>query len=275
MTHEQDTRASRVVRLERAMRLADAATVAGVRLHARAWARRTPHVWNGPPVEHDRPVVVVGGYGSSVEFYQLLATSLEHAGVRRVAIMPPVENALADIRVSARRLESMVALLGDDVDIVGHSEGGLMARWFVQQLGGSNVVRHLVTLGTPNRGLPVRIEDYPRLERYATARRLHQAVDTIANRTVLPVASLALRQMFRGSEFMQQLAEAAPASETEHLAVRSRWDGVVPYSSADLPDAPNVANVALTAGPVRSHHAAIASTSAEAFNATMTFIRRP
>lgn len=40
----------------------------------------------------------------------------------------------------------------DHVDIVAHSMGGLIARYFVQLLGGDGLVRNLITLGTPHRG---------------------------------------------------------------------------------------------------------------------------
>lgn len=256
------------------MRLLRGATVTGVKLSARTWARRPVHAWHGPPVRHDRALVIVGGYAGSPDFYTFLRRSYEDAGIRRVAVMPPVDNAFADIRASAERLAVTVQLLGGEVDIVGHSEGGLMARWFVSQLGGDEHVRHVVTLGTPNRGLPVRIEDYPWLERFSTARRAHKAIDAVANRTVIPIASVALRQMLRGSEFMETLGTDVPAGPTRYLAVRSRWDGVVPYGSADLPSADNVANVSLTSGPRLGNHAAIASTSDEAFQASMAFVRR-
>jgi len=262
------------LRIERAMRLVRGATVNGVRMSARLWANYPVHRWDGAKVTHHRAVVIVGGFAGSAGFYTYLRDSYEAAGIRRVAIMPPVDNAFADIRASAERLASMVHLLGGEVDIVGHSEGGLMARWFVKELGGDEVVRHVVTLATPNRGLPVRIEDYPWLERSATARRLHQLVDSVANRTVLPMAGVALRQMLRGSEFMESLGVDVPPGETQFLAVRSRWDGVIPYSAADLPAADNVANVSLTEGPRYGNHASIASTSPQAFRAAMSFIRR-
>ncbi|MCW2925117.1 MAG: Lipase [Thermoleophilia bacterium] len=262
------------VRLERAMRLLRGATVHGVKLSARAWTNHPIHQTEIPRVTHDRALVIVGGFAGSIDFYTLLRRSYEGAGFRRVAVMPPVDNAFADIRQSAERLGSIVRLLGGEVDIVGHSEGGLMARWFVKELGGADVVRHVVTLGTPNRGLPVRIEDYPWLERSAMARRVHKVVDTIADRTVMPMASVALRQMLRGSEFMATLGPEVPEGRTEYLAVRSRWDGVVPYGSADLPPGPNVANVALRSGPRQGNHGAIASTSVEAFTASLTFVRR-
>lgn len=41
---------------------------------------------------------------------------------------------------------------GSQVDIVAHSMGGIIARYFIQKLGGDAVVRNLVTLGTPHQG---------------------------------------------------------------------------------------------------------------------------
>jgi pimeloyl-ACP methyl ester carboxylesterase len=40
------------------------------------------------------------------------------------------------------------------IDVVGHSKGGLIGRYYIQKLGGAARVRHLVTLGTPHRGTP-------------------------------------------------------------------------------------------------------------------------
>lgn len=262
------------VRIERAMRLLRTVTVSSVRLSARMWAGHAVHHWDGPSVDHDRALVIVGGYAGSVDFYDLLRRSYEAAGIRRVAVMPPVDHAFADIRVSAERLATMVELLGGEVDIVGHSEGGLVARWFVKMLDKRSVARHVVTLGTPNRGLPVRAQDYPRLERFTAARRLHSLADTVAHRTVIPIASVALRQMLRGSDFMEELGTTVPHGNTHYLALRSRWDGVVPFSAADLPEADNVANVSLRAGARHGNHAAIASTSLEAFKASLSMIRR-
>jgi triacylglycerol esterase/lipase EstA (alpha/beta hydrolase family) len=41
------------------------------------------------------------------------------------------------------------------VDLVGHSEGGLVSRQYVKFEGGSSTVDSLVTLGTPNNGTAV------------------------------------------------------------------------------------------------------------------------
>lgn len=42
----------------------------------------------------------------------------------------------------------------DRFHIVGHSQGGLVARLYIQQLGGDRRVKSLVTLGTPHHGTP-------------------------------------------------------------------------------------------------------------------------
>lgn len=46
------------------------------------------------------------------------------------------------------------------VHVVGHSKGGLLARRWVQHLGGVKRVRSLVTLGTPHHGTPTAFAGY-------------------------------------------------------------------------------------------------------------------
>lgn len=56
-------------------------------------------------------------------------------------------------REVARLVEEALAATGTpQVDIVAHSMGGLAARYYIQELGGSKKVRRLITLGTPHRG---------------------------------------------------------------------------------------------------------------------------
>jgi pimeloyl-ACP methyl ester carboxylesterase len=49
------------------------------------------------------------------------------------------------------------------LDVVAHSMGGLVSRWFIEREGGNRVVRRLVMLGTPNNGSP-----WPRVQEWAT-----------------------------------------------------------------------------------------------------------
>jgi pimeloyl-ACP methyl ester carboxylesterase len=62
-----------------------------------------------------------------------------------------------DIRLSAGLLKVQVdkvraATGAAKVDLVAHSEGGLVARWYVKFLGGADAVGRFVSLGSPQQG---------------------------------------------------------------------------------------------------------------------------
>ncbi len=64
---------------------------------------------------------------------------------------PPAENAgnLQD------RINQVKPITGSPtVDLVAHSQGGLVARAYIQGTDYANDVAHLITLGTPHRGIP-------------------------------------------------------------------------------------------------------------------------
>ncbi|MGB7088008.1 MAG: hypothetical protein WBD47_20795, partial [Phormidesmis sp.] len=97
--------------------------------------------------------------------------------------------------------------------IIAHSMGGLVARWFVEQEGGNQVVSHVIMLGTPNAGSP-----WPQVQAGVTA-----AVSFAINGLSLIAAPLkildgllkriedidvSLDQMQPGSEFLAEMAKA-------------------------------------------------------------------
>ena len=65
------------------------------------------------------------------------------------------ENINTTIEENAQLLKNRLAAVGlaaghgKTVRIVAHSMGGLISRWFIEQLGGNEVVQSLVALGTP------------------------------------------------------------------------------------------------------------------------------
>lgn len=68
-------------------------------------------------------------------------------------------NSLRPVEHNARRVAMAVERLkkrnrSKKVDIVAHSMGGIVARYYVQQLGGEKSVRHLITIATPHQGIP-------------------------------------------------------------------------------------------------------------------------
>ena len=50
-----------------------------------------------------------------------------------------------------------------ELRVVGHSVGGLLARWFIEREGGDKIVNRLICLGTPHGGIP-----WATLEQWAT-----------------------------------------------------------------------------------------------------------
>ncbi|MET7834998.1 alpha/beta fold hydrolase [Micromonospora sediminicola] len=102
------------------------------------------------------PVVVVGGLIGISIAYEPIAARLRADGYR-VSIYQLPNLGFGDIRESARALSSYVdqvraATGASRVDLVTHSEGGLVSRWYVKFLGGSAKVDQYVSLGSPQYG---------------------------------------------------------------------------------------------------------------------------
>jgi triacylglycerol lipase len=161
------------------------------------------------------PVLLVHGIVDNRSIFAVLARALRRRGFGVVhAVNFSVLTAFTgDIRVAARDLghhvERICASTGADrVHIVGHSLGGLMARYYVQRLGGDARVDTLVTLGTPHRG------------------------SLIAH--FLPPTRVP-QQLQPGSDLLRELDEPAPGCRTRFFAVWSRQDQlIVPPSAARL-----------------------------------------
>jgi triacylglycerol lipase len=97
------------------------------------------------------------------------------------------------------------------IDLVGHSEGGLIGRYYVQKLDGARRVRHLITLGTPHRGT-----------RWAYSGSLVGYL--------LP----SLRQMVPGSPLLRDLADDSFPAGVRLTSIYSQRDSICPPSSCRL-----------------------------------------
>ena len=105
------------------------------------------------------PIVLVHGIGDNRSAFAVLSGALRRRGFGVVhAINYSVLTALTgDVRRSAALLGAHIERIceqtgSDQVHVVGHSLGGLIARYYVQRLHGDSRVRTLVTLGTPHHG---------------------------------------------------------------------------------------------------------------------------
>jgi pimeloyl-ACP methyl ester carboxylesterase len=104
----------------------------------------------------DRAVVFVHGFMAAGPVFDPMRAHVE--SVARVETVGLTYGPLERFERIADRVGSLVALAGHGrpVTIVGHSLGGLLARWFVQELGGSvdqgGKVDRIVTIASPHAG---------------------------------------------------------------------------------------------------------------------------
>ncbi len=150
------------------------------------------------------PVVLLHGFIDNRSVFVVLRRALTRQGRRHLESLnySPLTR---DIRTAAellgRHVEEICARTGHSrVDIVGHSLGGLIARYYVQRLGGDRRVRTLVTLGTPHGGTAV-----------APGAGVHPIV----------------RQMRGGSSVIEELRAPAPGCRTRFVSFWSELDQVM------------------------------------------------
>lgn len=128
------------------------------------------------------PVLLVHGIGDNRSIFAVLVRVLRRRGYGVVhavnfSVLTPVTG---DIRAAARDLAHHVERLrmrtgSDAVHIVGHSLGGLIARYYVQRLGGDDAVETLVTMGTAHPGQRVGDGAAPHPSRATAASRVRPA----------------------------------------------------------------------------------------------------
>lgn len=157
------------------------------------------------------PILLVHGIVDNRSIFGPLRASLHRRGFGRVLSFSygPLPT---DVREPAEALraalEEVCEETGyDQIHLVGHSLGGLIARYCVQKLGGHERVHTLVTLGTPHLGT------------------------NAAKILPLPL----LKQLRPGSKLLTELAAPAPEVATRFVAFWSDLDEVIhPQTNAQL-----------------------------------------
>ncbi len=105
----------------------------------------------GPPNGRGTPVIFVHGYGHNASAFLPMALYLRRRGFRRLGAFAYEHRPILEIAGAlAEFLDAAVP--GERVDLIGHSIGGLVARAYIQKLGGHARVRRLVTIATPHGG---------------------------------------------------------------------------------------------------------------------------
>jgi pimeloyl-ACP methyl ester carboxylesterase len=151
-----------------------------------------------------RPVLLLHGFVDNRSVFTLLRRSLTQNGWQQV-IGLNYSPLTCDIRAAAellgKHIEEICERTGyHQVDVVGHSLGGLIARYHAQRLAGDTRVHTLVTLGTPHSGTTV-----------ASPFSAHPIV----------------RQMRPGSELLEELAAPASGCRTRFVSFWSDLDALM------------------------------------------------
>jgi pimeloyl-ACP methyl ester carboxylesterase len=100
----------------------------------------------------DDVVVLVHGFFASAGVFRPMRARLEKEADARVASFSHAPG--WGVRRIARQLSELVDRIpqGTRIHLVGHSLGGLVARWYVQEMGGHQRVAQTISLATPFHG---------------------------------------------------------------------------------------------------------------------------
>jgi triacylglycerol esterase/lipase EstA (alpha/beta hydrolase family) len=188
-----------------------------------------------PTAARPEPVIIVHGtFGDRKHLLDNLSAAMVAKGFC-VFSLDYGNRGTGDIAKSARTLkaftEKVLAATGaSKVSMVGHSQGGMMPRYYIRFLGGDAVVDDLVGLSPSNHGTVVVGDPGNPLTGPA-----------------LDLLCLACHQQAAGSPFLAHLNEGDETpGDVSYTQISTRYDEVVvPYTSAFLAKGPRTTNVTI------------------------------
>lgn len=152
-----------------------------------------------PPLAEPRPVLLITGVTITAEWFEPIVARLERDGFRPVVYEPPAL-LTGDLFEASAELDAVVERVRrdsgqDKIDILAECTGGLIARHYVQSLGGDAKVARLVTFVSPQHGLPkapwaASIAGWPALDDLTPGSEFLEAVNDAPLPPNLPITSI-------------------------------------------------------------------------------------
>jgi pimeloyl-ACP methyl ester carboxylesterase len=199
-----------------------------------------------PSAAHPYPVILVHGtFENMDDNWQAASPILANHGYCVFALNYGGSSATADfqgtgdIAASAQQLATFVSTVlaatgAAKVDLVGHSQGGMMPRYYINNLGGAAKVDKLVGIAPSNYGST--------LDGVITL--IQQLSLLVPFNGLLATECTACVEQEAGSSFLASLNVTPTVPAVQYTVIESTGDEVVtPYTSAFLPAAPNVTNI--------------------------------
>lgn len=199
-----------------------------------------------PSAAHPTPVVLVHATGVNLGTnWVTLSPMLKNAGYCVYAFNYGMTwlsagrvGGLGDIAQSAKTLQAfvdqvLVVTRATKVDLVGHSQGGMMPNYYLKRLGGAAKVRTLIGLAPSNHGTT--------LSGIVTLGK-NLGILGFANSILWGVGVPGLAQQEVGSPFQKALwADGDTVAGPRYVVIETKYDLVVtPYTNAFLKGAKNI-----------------------------------
>jgi triacylglycerol lipase len=170
------------------------------------------------------PVLLIHGYGCNSGYWHGKSRAFQRARISHHAVsLEPMFGGIEDFVPSIRlAVESLCSSTGSDqIIIVAHSMGGLVARAYIRECGAGHIAK-VITLGTPHSGTA--------LANFGVGLNSRQMRWTGSARTGRP------------SRWLADLGQAEPPEvRALFVSIYSHHDNIVsPQTSSDLPGAKNI-----------------------------------
>ena len=174
-----------------------------------------------PPLAQPRTVLLITGVTIPAVWFDPIKARLERDGFRTVVWEPPALLS-GDLFENTQRLADLVddirAQTGEaKIDILAECTGGLLARHYIQSLGGDQYVSRMITFISPQGGLP-------------------------KAKTAYDIAGWdALDDLTPGSEFLETVAATPLPANVPVTSIYTCTDEYIqPYKTSIIPGAKNI-----------------------------------